>query len=195
MRGIMVIPLNLPKKKGVQITEQEIPLVFPSFCRITEDNAVRILATKFPYNISDGPFCHLEKKLRLLDTLRPASGATSAKLLGVEDADPFLVYMYESGGLWLELGISLEDWLIRGQLGFFFPHIRECLESNIFFVDEDWQESITEMTFGVWKNHVRLMQIVSELKTFPALIALIEWSVENDCTLPEYLDKAKELGL
>lgn len=156
-----------------------------------------ILGTKFPYPLDDRMVRLNEYyQLRMLDTLRVASGAT-APFLGLESApDPFLVCMYESCGLWLELGIEPEIWLRKGQLGFFFPHLRDCLANGRVFGrlrDHVDQPHDLDFAVAIWKNHQRLYEIMMNDAKKTSFLALINWAVGNDCTLPEFVAMAKGL--
>ncbi|MBT5338753.1 hypothetical protein HN858_01550 [Candidatus Falkowbacteria bacterium] len=165
-----------------------------------------ILRTKFPYTLDEESPEDWVNFLRVLDTLRVAAGATSSESLGLDEpADPFLINMFESGALWMELGMTPEDWIVKGQLGFFFPHLFECLNGSVFQIMSDkweheddpiWDQSnLPKLKAGVEANHQRLQEIVADQNQFQLFLRLINWSVHYDCTLPEYLAKAKEFGL
>ena len=158
-----------------------------------------ILTTKFPYALpmkNEGLGLIGSEQMRMLDTLRVASGATAPHLGLKKMPDPFLVCMFESCGLWLELGLTPEAWLRKGQLGFFFPHLRDCLDDGQVFGhcrDHLDQPQATKLAVATWKNHQRLWEIMNDEKKKENFLALIAWAVGNDCTLPEFVKKAKEL--
>ena len=188
-----------PEEKSMSIARAEFT---PLADEALDINAAwpAILMTKFPSDLEE-KFSDAEcfrrdgRLLRVLDTLRIAAGGVSANALGLEDVDSFHVYLFECAGLWQELGMEPEAWLRKGQLGFFFQHLRACCRKVDVFFYAELVESDVELVAGAWKNHVRLSEIMSDGLTTSRLLELIDFAMKNDCTLPEFVSKAKELRL
>lgn len=151
-----------------------------------------ICDTQFPYY---GPVQYgtTGRKLRTVDTLRPASGINAEPLFncGVQNATPFQSFFFESGLYFLELKKEPLDWLTNGQQKFFFPQIRLAIAENDYAKNFPLYKKMTDMALD---NESQLTRYLADAEGREKLLKAIGFLM-NDVTLPEFIEFANGIGL
>lgn len=147
-----------------------------------------ILDTKFPY-AAPAECQPMGDYLRILDTLRPASGIVGADMLMngcVYGITPFHAYLFENALLFLELNKEPLEWLEKGQVGFFFPQIFSTVTDKISVGNISFPFFPAMTSFAV-KNLNRLKELLSTDEGKGKLLKAIEF-LQGDVTLPEFVE-------